>query len=220
MKITQEELDQFEQFLLSRRNSKGRPECTPRTAHEYAGAVGRVLLAGGDLVEALCVNAKNRSSAVSSMLRSAGKAWATWKKDPLLRARLDEIRVTMSHDETKSADFEDWTRIHDALANVTEPYRSALFLLSITGLRIGDLFMITREQANRALTNFEVTILQKGQKPRVWSPSHEERLLLQSLLVHPWRTVQDVFDHNPEDTTLTDRQHYNSAYGHVRNCRC
>lgn len=210
------EVESFERHLVAERRSSGQPRYTPRTAHAYALAVGMLLRGGSDLAAAL---AAYEPSPRWTTLRSALLAWAAWRKDEGLAARLRAIQPPpVNYRETKPPSEDDWDRIvASAAERVAEPRRSALLLVATSGLRINEVFQLTRGQVGLGVTNREIAIYQKGARTRDWAPSTQDRILLRNLAaVEGWRILRDVFDPTQPGETPTEQQRYDAAYHEVR----
>ena len=203
----------FGQHLTTLRRPGGRRRCSARTIHLYSATADRVLRNyQGDFLRAL----REIQSPMWHTLYCTALAWMRWKNDLTgARAVQDTFPPPASCRETKSVDRADWKRITEAITTLPEPYRSGLLLITTSGLRINDVFRITYTHANLAQTNHELTIYQKGDRLRDWTPSSDQRKALKALLAFQWRTLQDVFDSRVQDNTLTDTQHYSAAYYQV-----
>lgn len=209
------DIQAFERHLLGLRRLNGTARYTPQTVRTYVSAVRGVLERHrGNFVSAVKAG---QLTPAGGLARSAGLVWAEWKGDARLRDQLRYLRVTdVNCRETQSVDTPAWRRIETEVRTLPEPQQSALLLIVVSGLRIGDIFLLTRPQVQLATTNREVSVLQKGRKARTWSPSQDEREALRTLLTHPWQTVRDIFDPHATRGGLRDDQHYAAAYHVVR----
>ena len=209
----------FEKYLLTVRTDRGTARYTPQTTHAYALAMNRAL-AAHDLLATLKQAGK---STQWRLARNAVLAWAIWKNDSVLRerAKMNEDPI-VGNQETKPPSPDTWARIIAAVDHAPEHVvpggqRDLIRLLVITGLRLGDIFRMTREQATLAQTNEEIVIAQKGRKPRKWPPSDDERNILRALLGYPgWHCLRDVVDPFPPDAQMLDRKRHAAAYHQVR----
>ena len=211
------EVEAFERHLIDeRRREDGKLRYTPRTAHAYAVAVNKVLhTPTGDFVAALV-----KAGPVPNwgMIHNAGLAWARWKKDEALTTRLKGIEPPeINYRETRPPTAADWDRIKATIRKLEpEPQCSVLLLLATTGLRIDEVFRLTRRQVELAAINTEIVIMQKGKHKRDWAPSTKDKVLLRTLLTFSnWKVLRDIIDPN-SNPTATDRQQYYTAYHLVR----
>ncbi len=219
------EVQAFEQHLVQQTKASGVPRYTAQTARTYASAVNAVVRDRVDFAQALAasrVNPKEKLGDVTSrwmVRRSAMLAWAAWKHDEPLAKRLHAIRPPpIIYKDTLPPVKEEWDRIVDAAAaSLPEPRRSALLLLMVSGLRINEIFQLTRRQVELGRSNRSIDVWQKGSHTRSWSPSTPERTLLDNLSRVPgWSILRDAFDPTPPQIEADDRQHYNAAYHEVR----
>ena len=118
--------------------------------------------------------------------------------------------------EVQPPSRDDWRRIVRAIETLPEPRRSAILLVVGSGLRVGDVFGLTRRRAELALTNRKITLIQKGGRPRNWVPYGTAKDSFRRLLAFPgWERIQDLFD--PGDGSERDeRQRRESAYHQLR----
>lgn len=205
------EIQEFERHLLSVRRSNGQLRFTKRTAHTYAVAVNGALARKLDPVAVL---AEHEPTSRWNVLRSAFLAWADWRHDTPLAERLRAVQAPpINFRETKPPTPEEWDRIIGVTAALPEPHRSVLLLLMTSGLRIGEVFLLSRTQVRLGITNREIVIAQKGTRIRDWTPSAKDRILLGTLsATEGWRVLRDVFDRYAGRTDLTEQQHYDAAY--------
>jgi integrase len=218
-----DEVRAFEQHLLEQCRANGTPRYTARTAHTYAVAVNPFVRDRRDFARALTEPAADAASGEATsrwmVRRSAMLAWASWKGDDGLAKRLRAIRLPpISYQDTHPPAKEEWDRIvAAAAASLSEPRRSSLLLLMVSGLRIGEVFLLTRRQVELGCVNREIAVWQKGSRTRSWSPSTPERTLLGNLARTPgWHTLRDSFDPLPPGPEPTERQRYDAAYHEVR----
>jgi len=212
------EFQAFERYLLTIRRTSGHLRYTPATARTYTNGVAHLLRQGPDLVTMLAraTAPEQGPTARWNTLRSATLAWAAWKSDDDMAARLREIKPPpITYRETKPPSTEQWDHIVTSAECLPEPRRSAVLLLAVSGLRIGEVFLLTRRQVELGITNREIAIYQKGSRTRDWAPSTRDRALLAQLIRKPgWNVLRDVFDTSAPD--VTDRQRYAAAYHEVR----
>jgi hypothetical protein len=109
----------------------------------YVGAVRRGLEAG-DPIEALR-GARSRGSAF--IARSAVTRWAEWRKDGALSARVEAMPF-LPHSAAKAASLKPKVRnrILAQAMGQSEPMRSFLVLVILSGLRVGSLFAMDRRR--------------------------------------------------------------------------
>jgi len=208
------EVDAFEQHLLSVRGRRGQQRYTPRTARLYATTMNRALALGGPLE----VLRQATSTALWLQAGNAALAWARWKGDKVLEAHVAEVpdpKVTT--EETVVPPAEDWAKLVSIVqVSVPEPRRQVLIILLTSGLRVGDVLRLTRDQVFLIRTNRCLIVGQKGDHARKWRPSAEARAALLRLLEIPgWRLIRDIFDRHVADP-LTDLQRQSAAYYEVR----
>lgn len=209
------EIDEFERHLLSLRGRRGQPRYTPRTARLYGNAMNRALALGGPLA----VLRGARTTALWLQAGNAVLAWARWKKDVELEARVGEIadpKVT-TH-ETPLPPMAEWGKVLAATRmTVPEPRRQVLLLLITSGLRVGDVFRLSRDQVALARTNRCLVIGQKGDHARKWRPGSEAHVALTQVLTFPgWLILRDVFDVHPTAKDLDEIQRQSAAYYEAR----
>ncbi len=218
------EVQAFEQHLVQVSKASGVPRYTTQTARTYASAVNAAVRNRVDFAQALAAartGPEKTEDATSRWMvrRSAMLAWAAWKGDEALAKRLHAIRLPpISYKDTLPPSKDEWDRIiAAAAASLPEPRRSALLLLMVSGLRLNEIFQLTRRQVELGRSNRAIDVWQKGSHTRSWSPSTPERTLLGNLShVSGWSILRDAFDPTPPQIEADDRQHYNAAYHEVR----
>jgi integrase len=208
------EVEAFEQHLLSVRGRRGQLRYTPRTARLYANHMNRALALGGPL-------AVLRGAKTTALWLQAGNAvlaWARWKGDTALEARIADVSdPKVATRETELPPLGDWARVLAAVRSaVPEPRRQVLLILLTSGLRIGDVFRLSRDQVSLIRTNRCLVIGQKGDHARKWRPGVEAQAALARVLAFSdWRILRDTFDvHQGED--LTELQRQTAAYYEAR----
>jgi len=80
-----------------------------------------------------------------------------------------------------------------------------MWILLSTGLRIGDLLGITREEVEAVLAEGEVVMKEKGGHERLWAPDKESIGPLHNLLGYKWSKLQDLW-----------AEHWKTAQNRVR----
>jgi len=209
------EVDAFEQHLLALRGRRGQPRYTPRTARLYSNHMNRALALG----EPLAVLRSARTTSLWLQAGNAVLAWARWKGDTVLEASIGSIadpKVTTR--EVLPPAREDWRRVLEAIqTGVPTPRRQVLFVLLTSGLRVGDVFRLSRDQVGLLRTNRTIVIGQKGDHARRWRPGRDAReALLTALAVPGWGSLRDAFDHRAGEIGLTELQHQSAAYNEAR----
>lgn len=94
---------------------------------------------------------------------------------------------------------DDWATILQAASTLGEPHRSALVLLLLSGLRIGDVLNMQRSAIREALKHGETVIVQKGGRERLWAPPAYAPLhhaLRQLLAREGWSKIGDLWAGN------------------------
>jgi len=120
-----------------------RDDLSATAVDHYVGAVRRGLEAG-DLLD-LIRSARSRGSAF--IARSAVTRWAEWRKDKALKARVAAMPF-LPHSAAKAASLTPKVRagILSSARGQSEPMRSFLTLVILSGHRVGDLFAMGRRQ--------------------------------------------------------------------------
>lgn len=208
------EFSRFQEHLLLVRWPRGTLRYTDQTARAYALTVERAMAMPGGLADAF---GKADSTSKWRMLRSALLAWASWKgnKETESVARASKDPGVPCRDVMPPSK-DDWRRIMRVIEAMPEPRRSAVLLIVGSGLRVGDVFGLSRRHADLAVANRQITLIQKGGKPRTWAPYKLAKDAFRSLLAfHGWERIQDLFD--PGDGAERDeRQRREAAYHQLR----
>ena len=180
-------LDEFEQALQRRRRR-------PATVAAYRRYLATALEAN-DLVAP--VRAATSRSAYW-VARAAVQAYAREAGLGDVEALLDAVpEPRRPARESVPVPEDDWRAILRVARDLREPDRSAMELLLLSGLRIGDFMGITRGAAQEVLARGEVVITQKGGATRTWAPSSAVRDSMGRLLQNlRWQRVQDLFAKN------------------------
>lgn len=127
-----------------------------------------------------------------------------------IKARAKRIDKPMKRpEETRPIPEDDYKKIVRAIIlALDEPKRSAIFVLATSGLRMGDVFRVTRDQAAKLGQGKAVDIWQKRSRERLWAPADPVVRALRNLARRPnWEILRDVFGGS-----------YESAARSVRDC--
>lgn len=209
-----DEAARFHRHLRELRDARGRLRYGERTAYDYALVLNRVLRIG----DPARVLREVRTSSRHTVVLSAIKAWAAWRGDPAL---VEAAKRVPSPDtgqrRTRAPSDDEWRRIMDAVSRAAPPMRHVLHLVVTSGLRINEVFELTRADAQTALVAQSIEIRQKGGKPRTFIVLPEHRDGLRELLgCAKWTRLRDLYDPYPPHAAKTDRQRYDRAYHEVR----
>ncbi len=95
--------------------------------------------------------------------------------------------------ETEPVSPDDWNTVLAAAATLEDPLRGVLEILLLSGLRIGDVLQITREEAVQVVNRGVVRIQQKAGRVREWAPGDSVLDPLRRLLsLGGWERLQDL----------------------------
>lgn len=171
------------------------------TIRHYARVVRRAM-AAGDLAAPLR-EAQSRSAwlvAYSALVAYAEEAG-------LVDVRAELKRVPPPRKppkETRPVREDVWRRVIEETETIGDPERSAMLLILLSGLRIGDVLGLSRATVGRLVQHGEADIAQKGGHERLWAPPEDVLDPLRRLLDTPgWSIVGEVFAKNP--STAQDR---------------
>lgn len=162
----------------------------PGTIAEYSRKV-RVAVDAGDWLAPLRM-ARSRSSWLVAYSALASYAEAAGLGD--VRSQLKKVAPPRRPPKVRRpVPMDAWAAIADRVDRLREPDRGLMQILSLSGLRIGDVFGITRSQAQRVVETGAAAIFQKGDVEREWAPDVEVRQALARLVGQPgWTKLQDL----------------------------
>lgn len=181
-----------------------RHNCRERTITEYLRHVRRAV-AANDLTAPLraASSASTWQGAFSAVYHYAEFLGQGDVRDRLRRA---VPCPKVSTKETDPVPVEDWRKILSAVAAQPDPLRGVLEVLLLSGLRIGDVLQITRDEAARVVDVGVVRIQQKGGRVREWAPAELVLVPLRRLLtLGGWTCLQDLV-----------AKHWKTAQNHLR----
>lgn len=170
----------------------GKKPLRDRSIEEYCRFVKQVIDAGGDLTVPLRT-AKTPSTWTSAWTAVRRYAVLSGQPDPR-----DELKRTCPPPTTprkvrRPVPDTAHIRVLAATERLSEPYRSFMWLLMLSGLRIGDLLGISRERVQTVLAEGEVVISEKGGHERLWAPDESAHNALRTLLKYNWNILQDLW---------------------------
>lgn len=182
-------VDQYAQFLRDE-------HCRPGTIVEYTRAVNKAMDAGDWLAPLRSAQSQSAWLIAYSAMAAYGKASGMGD----IRAQLKQVRPPRRPPTTRRPVPEAaWAAIAAGVDGLREPDRSLMQVLVLSGLRIGDVFAISRRQAQQVVETRSAAIFQKGDVQREWAPARQVREALARLLTHPrWERVQDLVARHPK----------------------
>jgi len=162
------------------------------TIEEY-GRLARRAQEAGDLLAPL---RRAKSKPGWAAARSMAVAWAQYRGMDVdaVRAACDRVlRPRTRAQETLPARLADWRRIVGAVERLGEPGRSILLLVTTSGLRMGDLFRLSPEQARAGSIGAAVALERKRGVVRDWAPAPDLWVPLGRLAgIRGWKTLQEL----------------------------
>jgi hypothetical protein len=166
-------------------------ELAPRTAHVYAGMVGFGLRRGDPLFAVK--HARTRGSldvAVASL-----HAWGDYREDKGIGDRADRIARgrKVGSGIVQHATEEERKVLHDRLDCLEEPYRSALLVVTESGLRFGMVLSMGRMQVEVAAEGQRVPLISGDEVVDMWlSPEPLIASFHNLLAFGGWEKLQDL----------------------------
>ncbi len=182
------DLETFADQLRARRRR-------PATIRAYVGCLAAAIDANEFLAPMRVARSRSAYQIAKAALLAYAKAARLGDVEPLIESVPEPTKPAR---ETMPVPEQDWRTILRAARQLREPERSAMELLLLSGLRIGDFMGISRAAAEAVLARGEVVVEQKGGRTRTWAPSSAVRDSLGRLLQNDrWQRVQDLFAKHP-----------------------
>jgi integrase len=173
----------------------GKKALRDRSVEEYLRFAKQVIEAGGDLTVPLRA-AKTVSTWTSAWAAVRRYALLSGQPDPSLELKRACPPPKGTRKVRRPVPEAALIQVLVATERLSEPHRSFMWLLMLSGLRIGDLLGISRERVQIVLNEGEVVISEKGGHERLWAPDDGAYGALRNLLAHNWSVLQDLWAAN------------------------